>query len=1030
MGYDGSLSFDTKIDSSGFQKSANELTGLVKGLGVFEVLKKGAQLVADSFDRAMGRIDTMEQFKRVMDAMTGSTKATAEALQKTTDIVTGTAYGLDVAARSVQNFVARGMEVDSATETVERWGDAVAFYGDGTNATFASVTDALSKMQTKGNVTMEHMEMLLNAGIPAIELYADAMGIGTDQVTDAMSKGALSAEDFIDTLNKAFADGTKGFPALTGAAKKAGASWVGTFDNMRAAVTRGVQSILNAVDDTLRALKGTDMRDMISKFGKAFENALKTAAKAIPPLIKGLDLLSPVLVGLVVGVETYTIAVKAAAATQAIWNAVTTATLNPVALVIAGAAAAAAGIVLLNEKLEQGSTVIDYWNERNEESVAAMDEMRQKTVALQKAREDSLSADFAQIDNTERLAQELYSLVDANGFVQDANRARVDFILGELNNAYGTEFEMVDGIIQEYGKLQGTITELFAAKRANTLLESWSEEYTNAVTNMGKMRTVVSEHRTNLDTMQADMDEMLKKYPNALKDLVAAQQESGANLTSVQGDMVAKYGGQYYDMLTDLQTAIATEQQLYDEANVALKNSYDIRDSYEQASIEARNENYVAVSSLLDAEKLAYTEEAAAIGLSEEQKTQTLAQAYANRLAYYAQYAEELKNGMKSHSAEELETIRADAEKAQEAYLAASGAKVDAQIQGIDGKTLDLQASFDRLSAAGIESLNNSLEPYALAGAQVPQAAASGMQNSTAVQDASAQMVTNGKLAQVAAIAGGGFTESGAQMAQQTADGVQTSTSMQDASAQMVTDTKAKTDTSIAASNFTESGSQIAKNTADGICNSTAPATAAQNSISAAKNAADGQVSACNFPSVGMHIANGIAQGVASGTGAICAAVQGAVNAALSTAKSAAQINSPSRLFRRVIGGGIMEGWAQGIERGEPLVTSSLESAFDTMKVAMGTQMASHDLIQQISSLQPGVFSPDAQRTFSSFSPRTIASASPENSNSAIASALSGLKRNTEIPVTVNIDGREVYKAVKRVEESFGYDVGGMQYAW
>ena len=31
-------------------------------------------------------------------------------------------------------------------------------------------------MQTKGNVTMEHMEMLLNAGIPAIEMYADAIG--------------------------------------------------------------------------------------------------------------------------------------------------------------------------------------------------------------------------------------------------------------------------------------------------------------------------------------------------------------------------------------------------------------------------------------------------------------------------------------------------------------------------------------------------------------------------------------------------------------------------------------------------------------------------------------------------------------------------------------------------------------------------------------------------------------------------------------------------------------------------------------
>lgn len=152
MAYDGQLIFDTGLDTTGFQKDAGRLSDIVGGMGIFKLFEKGFQLVANSVDKAMTRIDTMEQSDRVMTTMTGDVDLTNQALSETSEIVKGTAYGLDVASKSVQNFVSRGMEVEGATRTVCAWGDAVAFYGDGSNATFASVTDALSKMQTKGSL--------------------------------------------------------------------------------------------------------------------------------------------------------------------------------------------------------------------------------------------------------------------------------------------------------------------------------------------------------------------------------------------------------------------------------------------------------------------------------------------------------------------------------------------------------------------------------------------------------------------------------------------------------------------------------------------------------------------------------------------------------------------------------------------------------------------------------------------------------------------------------------------------------------
>src|SRR5699024_11728749 len=97
----------------------------------------------------------------------------------------------DVAAAGVQNFVTRGVEVDKATGYIAAWGDAVAFYGDGSNEQFAEVSDALSKMLTKGTVGMDQLNRLFDAGIPAVDIYADAVGMSASDVQEALSNGEI-----------------------------------------------------------------------------------------------------------------------------------------------------------------------------------------------------------------------------------------------------------------------------------------------------------------------------------------------------------------------------------------------------------------------------------------------------------------------------------------------------------------------------------------------------------------------------------------------------------------------------------------------------------------------------------------------------------------------------------------------------------------------------------------------------------------------------------------------------------------------
>lgn len=271
-----------KSAASSFKSVAAGATSIVGAIGVTKALSGAFNMVKSSLTSAFDRIDVMENFERTMTTLTGSADKAKSALEATRESVTGTAYGLDVAAKSVQDFVTRGMDVDKATNTMKAWGDAVAFYGDGSNEQLASVSDALAKMYSTGKVSMDQVNRLYDAGIAGPEMYAQATKRDLGAVQKDLSSGKISAEDFIDVVGKAMMEGTNGVEKIAGAAKDAGGSWGNTFANMRAAVTRGVEDVVLNIDKMLTDNGLPEMREMVAQFGSKFEDVLKKAGTKIP----------------------------------------------------------------------------------------------------------------------------------------------------------------------------------------------------------------------------------------------------------------------------------------------------------------------------------------------------------------------------------------------------------------------------------------------------------------------------------------------------------------------------------------------------------------------------------------------------------------------------------------------------------------------------------------------------------------------------------------------------------------------------
>jgi len=261
---------------------------VMKGIAV-QAISSIASSIKDELNRALDsaldRIDTMERFNRTMTVLAGSSDLAANALNNIRASVTGTAYGLDVAAKAVQNFVTSGMDIQSATYAVGIFADTVSFYGAGTNEALESATAALAKIYTSGKVSAAHINSLTLAGIPVYKIYADAVGQSVADVQSAFSDGEIDATEFIYILTSALQEGTDAFPSIAGAAKDAGTSWQGTFDNMHAATTRGMQGIVNSIDEALARNNLPELREMISSLGAEMELILTDAAWLIGNLI-------------------------------------------------------------------------------------------------------------------------------------------------------------------------------------------------------------------------------------------------------------------------------------------------------------------------------------------------------------------------------------------------------------------------------------------------------------------------------------------------------------------------------------------------------------------------------------------------------------------------------------------------------------------------------------------------------------------------------------------------------------------------
>lgn len=268
-----------------FREAKTAVQGYAGALG----LLSGGALAATG----MGRLSAIEQAKTSLSVLMGDAKKAQSFLDDMLTFAKTTPYAFTDIANSGRNLIAFGMDVKNVIPTMQAVGDAAAASGKGAEG-FRQISDAFGAMQVSGTLSMEEMNRLMDAGIPALKILANETGQDVTDLKKVISKGAFESEEAIAALVKGMQKGTKGAAgetaAMAGIMKDSKDTWVGSVDSMKSSISSTMAKIMEPAKPHIQAAMGwfstqfSKLPDVIFGIGSILKNIsgpAETARKAM-----------------------------------------------------------------------------------------------------------------------------------------------------------------------------------------------------------------------------------------------------------------------------------------------------------------------------------------------------------------------------------------------------------------------------------------------------------------------------------------------------------------------------------------------------------------------------------------------------------------------------------------------------------------------------------------------------------------------------------------------------------------------------
>ena len=214
------------------------------GTALGNVMSAGINGIANSMDRAISRVDTLNNFPRIMANMGISADDSKRAMDRLTKGIDGLPTALDDAVSSVSRFVSKSGNIDQATSYFLAANDAI-LAGGGSMEIQKTAMEQLSQSYAKGRMDMMEWRSLQVAMPAQLNQVAQAMGMTTDALGEGLRNGTVSMDDFMNTLVRLDSEGTGNFASFADQAKSATGGIGTALANLRNRIVNGLAQILD-----------------------------------------------------------------------------------------------------------------------------------------------------------------------------------------------------------------------------------------------------------------------------------------------------------------------------------------------------------------------------------------------------------------------------------------------------------------------------------------------------------------------------------------------------------------------------------------------------------------------------------------------------------------------------------------------------------------------------------------------------------------------------------------------------------------
>lgn len=265
------------VFSTGFAAKMGGIAGLASS-----AFSKVGSVVSGAMSSAVSRVDTLNQFPKVMSSLGFSSESANAAMQKLSSGIEGLPTSLDSITSSTQRIALLTGDLDLASDTALALNNAFLASGSSSEDASRGLTQYV-QMLSKGKVDSQSWNSVLETMGSSLKTVATSLGytstaVGGDLYT-ALQDGTLSFDDF----NQAIIDCNQQAGGFADTASAASAGIGTSMTNLNTAIVKNLANIISAINGS----------GAISGFFDMLKNAVNAAGSAIVPVAERIGAAIP-----------------------------------------------------------------------------------------------------------------------------------------------------------------------------------------------------------------------------------------------------------------------------------------------------------------------------------------------------------------------------------------------------------------------------------------------------------------------------------------------------------------------------------------------------------------------------------------------------------------------------------------------------------------------------------------------------------------------------------------------------------------